>query len=289
MTAMAASGTQTLVAGVVIPAHNEAAVIGRNLRLLVGGLEPGGLEILVVCNGCTDDTAAVARGVPGVRVLEIADASKALALAAGDQVCTTLPRVRLDADCVMSGPDVIRLVEALRDPAVLAVAPERILDLTGSSWLVRQYYRVWEQLPQVRNGLFGRGVIALSAEGQARVDALPHVMGDDLAVSEAFAPSERRIVTSASVVVRAPGTVRDLLRRRTRVATGNSQIDSLGLRRPDSATGPRTLVAMCGRSPSVALRLPVFIAVGLVGRALSRASVRRGDYTTWLRDESSRR
>src|SRR5262245_58336894 len=49
------------MASVVIPAHNEARVIERGLSSLLEGARPGELEIVVVCNGCTDDTAARAR------------------------------------------------------------------------------------------------------------------------------------------------------------------------------------------------------------------------------------
>lgn len=288
MTQTAVASAQTCVAGVVIPAHDEAAVLAGNLRRLLAGLEPGRLDVVVVCNGCTDDTAAVARAVPGVRVIEIAEASKTLAVAAGNAACTTFPRVHLDADCAIGGADVLRLVAALDAPGVLAVAPERVLDVDGCGWLVRQFYRVWEALPQVRQGLFGRGVFVLSEEGQRRVDALPRVMSDDLAVSEAFAPHERLVVAGALVVVRAPRRLGDLVRRRARVATGVSQADQLGVRRPGSATSVRVLARLALRQPRLAPGVPVFLAVGVVARLRSRRAVRAGDYSTWLRDESSR-
>ena len=45
----------------VIPAHNEEAVIGRCLTALLAGARRDELDIIVVCNGCTDRTAEVAR------------------------------------------------------------------------------------------------------------------------------------------------------------------------------------------------------------------------------------
>ncbi|MGW3138555.1 glycosyltransferase, partial [Streptomyces sp. NPDC001139] len=56
---------------IVIPAHNEAPVLGRLLdALLADSLSADDPDIVVVCNGCTDDTASVAaaRG-PRVRVV----------------------------------------------------------------------------------------------------------------------------------------------------------------------------------------------------------------------------
>jgi len=275
-------------ASVIVPAHDEAALLGATLRALLSDVEAGALEVVVVANGCGDDTAALARSVPGVRVLEIAEASKAAAVAVGNEVARTFPRVHLDADCVIAGPDVLRLVRAVTEPGVLAAGPARRLDTAGASWWVRGYYRVWERLPGVRAGLYGRGVVALSAEGQRRVDGLPRVQSDDLAISEAFAPEERRVVPEAVVAIRVPRTARDLLRRRVRVATGNHQADRLGIRRPGSSTSPRTLARIARREPRLLPALTVFVTTALAARALAQGAVRRGDYTTWLRDESSR-
>ena len=54
------------------------------------------MQVVVVCNGCSDDTADRARAL-GAEVLELADAGKHLALNAGDAVARGFPRVYLDA------------------------------------------------------------------------------------------------------------------------------------------------------------------------------------------------
>jgi hypothetical protein len=277
---------RSALASVVVPAHNEARGLRANLTALLDGLPEGALDVVVVCNGCTDDTAAVARTVPGIRVLEIPEPSKARAVEVGNRATSAYPRLHLDADVTLGGADVVRLVDALREDGVHAVAPERVVPTDSASWPVRAFYRVWQALPQVREGLFGRGVVALSAVGQARVDALPSMMSDDLAMSEAFAEDERRIVSSAVVVVRPPQTVADLVRRRTRIATGNAQYDGSGATR--SSTSLRTLAAMGLRDPRVGLCLPVFLGIAIRARWGARRAVRAADFTTWLRDESSR-
>jgi hypothetical protein len=272
---------------VVIPAHNEARVIGGNLRILLEGTDPGQLEVVVVCNGCTDDTAGVARRFRGVRVIEIPEPSKARAVEVGNAAATVFPRVHLDADVAISGAGVLALAARLQD-GIHAVAPTRLQPLAGSSWPVRSYYRVWEQLPQVREGLFGRGAVALSAEGQRRVDALPRVMSDDLAISEAFDKTERRVAAEATVTVRPPRTTADLLNRRVRVVTGNAQATDLGIRHQSSVTTPAVLGRMMVSSPRVAIHLPMFLGIGLIARWRSRRAIQARDFTTWLRDESSR-
>src|SRR5690606_41249722 len=111
---------------VVIAAHNEAPVIGRTLRTLLAGAEPGSLDITVVANGCTDQTARVAAAVPGVRVVELAAASKPAALNAGDRAAIGCPRAYLDAAIHVTAADPGRVVAA--PDASAAPAPARALE-----------------------------------------------------------------------------------------------------------------------------------------------------------------
>lgn len=277
------------VASVIIPAHNEAASIGRNLRALRAGTHDDDLDVVVVCNGCTDQTAEVARRVdPLARVIEIPQPSKAEAVRVGNAATDVFPRVHLDADIELNGRDVMQLLEPITRDHVLATAPRRDVPRTGCSRWVRWYYDVWESLPQVESGLFGRGVVVLSEQAQARVTALPRMMSDDLGMSDSFSGEERRVVPGAVAVVRPPRTVRDLIRRRIRIATGNTQAGQLGVRRPTSRTSLSTLLGLAVVRPGIALRLPVFVGVHVAARLGARRALWSGDLTTWQRDESSR-
>lgn len=273
----------------IVPAHNEASGIGRLLSALtVPETEPA-VEVLVVCNGCTDTTAEIARHwAPGVRVIEIPEASKSAALAAGNSEARYGIRVYCDADVVLDRAGLTRLTASL-GPGVLAVGPRRRLDLTGASWPVRAYYRFWERLPQVRSDLFGRGVVALSPEGVVRVASLPSVMSDDLAISEAFAAGERRVVEDVESVVIGARSLGDLIRRRTRVAIGNSELDRLGLRGPAARTGVRTIALLVRQRPTTGIDAGVFLLIAALARGYAFTRRLRGISRVWLRDESSRR
>ena len=64
---------------IVVPARNEGLVIARTLRAMTTGAAPGEIDVIVVCNGCTDDTADIARSFgPPVRVIETEVGSKAM-------------------------------------------------------------------------------------------------------------------------------------------------------------------------------------------------------------------
>jgi cellulose synthase/poly-beta-1,6-N-acetylglucosamine synthase-like glycosyltransferase len=277
------------VASVIIPAHNEAATIGRNLLALRQGTGASDLDVVVVCNGCTDQTAEVARRAdPLARVIEIQQPSKAEAVRVGNTATDVFPRVHLDADIELSGTAVMQLLEPITRDHVLATAPRRDVPKASCSRWVRWYYDVWESLPQVESGLFGRGVVVLSEQAQARVAALPRMMSDDLGMSDSFSGDERRVVPGAVAVIHPPRTLRDLVRRRIRIATGNTQAARLGVRRPASRTSTRTLLGLAVSRPGLGLRLPVFLGVYVAARLGARRAVRSGDFTTWQRDESSR-
>jgi hypothetical protein len=275
-------------ASVVIPAHNEASSLTHNLVALHDGAPS--LDVVVVCNGCTDETSDLVRSThPDVQVIDVPEPSKAGAIRIGNAATDVFPRIHLDADVRLSGASARALIEPLAENRFLATAPRRVLERDGCGLLVRWYYDVWERLPQVQSGLFGRGAIAVSAAGHARVSRLPGVLSDDLVLSEAFDPTERLVVDAAVVTVRPPQHLADLVRRRVRVVTGNSQADSLGLRNSGSTTSPADLVRLTLREPRLVPRIPVFLGVTLVARLLARRAVRARDFTTWHRDESSRR
>jgi hypothetical protein len=278
------------VISVIVPAHNEARVIGRLLSELLPAAKRGDLEVIVVANGCLDNTVDIASSFqPYIRVVSIPDASKRAALAAGDQAAGAFPRVYLDADVEVRASDLQGLGAALDEPGVLAAAPDRVLDLAGRPWTVRWYYDVWARLPEVRHGLFGRGVVALSAQGHGRFAGLPPVLADDLALSLLFTPPERRIVPGAQVVVHTPRTLADLLRRRVRAAEGVAQIERAP-QAPQSSARTRLpdLLIIAVSGPLQPLRVGFFLAVALFARLGSRRSIARDDYSAWRRDESSR-
>jgi glycosyltransferase involved in cell wall biosynthesis len=281
---------------VIVPAHNEGRVIGRLLERLVPATEHGELDILVVANGCTDDTAEVAAAFgPPVRLLTVPVPSKREALVAGNEAATGFPRVYLDADVELGADDIWALARALDAPGVLAVAPTREMELTRSAWPVRCYYDIWARLPGVQAGLFGRGVIAVSEEGCKRLSELPPLLADDLAASLAFAPDERAVAADARVVVHAPRTVGDLMRRRIRVVTGVGQIErSADAPESSQRTSSRDLLAIVRSNPGlvqrtvILQRMVIFLAVTIAARVHGNRAAQRNDYTTWLRDESSR-
>lgn len=286
-TASAGTGAGRL-GSVVVPAHDEAAVIGRLLHALTA--DGTGLEVVVVANGCTDATAEAARAVPGVHVVETPVASKMHALALGDRHVTRFPRFYVDADVVVGADDLAVLATALREPGVHAVGPGRHLDLAASSWLVRSYYSVWCRLPGVQRELYGRGVIGVDEAGHRRLAGWRDTMADDLVAAMSFAPEELRVVPAAEARIVPPREYGDLLRRRVRAMTGNRQLarDPHAPPLRGAGGGVAILAALARREPGLLPAVAVFLITAALARARARWALARGS-TTWLRDESSRR
>jgi glycosyltransferase involved in cell wall biosynthesis len=273
---------------IIIPAHNEAAVIRGNLAHLLAGALPGELQVIVACNGCTDETAALARAFgPPVQVLEIPTASKIAALNAADAVATAFPRVYLDADVRLDIAGVRALASALAaNCAVPLVAPRLRMDLRQASWPVRAFYRVWTSLPYNQT-MVGTGAYALSRAGRSRFGAFPDVIADDGFVRFQFRPEERGTVSDAGVWVRPPRTLAGLLRIKTRSRLGQRQLRARypGLFFADQKPAKALLRELVAR-PSLWPCVPAYVGINFATRWRARGVRHSQAAYAWERDDS---
>lgn len=269
------------IASVVIAAHDEEATIGSTLAELLDEAAPGELEVVVVCNGCRDATAEAARAHEGVVVVELADANKSGALAAGEHHVRAYPRIYLDADVVLSTRGARALALALADeaPAVAGVLAD--MDLAAATRGVRWFYDFRGRLPVFGHGVIGAGVYAMSATGRERFGPWPDVLGDDLLALRLFPPEERRLVAGHRAIVTGPRDLGEVVRRGIRVRRGNRQLDSLRGDLPLQSR-PRAGLAAALRE---ALREPrawpgamTFLAVTTVVRVRTRWGSSTGDW-----------
>jgi GT2 family glycosyltransferase len=262
---------------IVIPAHNEAAVIARTLAPLARLVST---EVVVVCNGCSDATADVARGFDFVRVVEIAQPSKAAALNAGDAVATAWPRLYLDADVVVQPGAVAAVFADLDGGAHLAARPAYRYDTAGASALVRRYYRARTRMPSTSAALWGAGAYAMGEAGHRLFGRFDERTADDLLVDAAFPRAAKAVLATQPVLVRTPRTVRALVAVLTRQHRGNTHA---GTRRTTSTTVRELLATV--RSPSGLVDAVVYAGLSLAGRTAAAAT---SDAHVWERDDSSR-
>ncbi|GII37867.1 hypothetical protein Pph01_28700 [Planotetraspora phitsanulokensis] len=275
------------IVSIVVPAHNEEAVLANGLSRLLDGTAPGEFDVVVVANACSDRTAEVAAKA-GVRVVETVAPGKANALRLGDEECRTFPRAYVDADVELTAQSVRALVAAAAEPGVLACAPVPRWDLSGAGRIAVRVHKVHEQLIAPYRALSGVGVYVLTEEGHARVFPMPDVISDDGLVHRSFTPEERRVVRDAWSLVRPARTVSGHLKRRVRVRQGNRQLDALGAPLPEGRLELGALRALVATRRVSPLDAACYLAVLVLDRVLTRVRTLRGRQGHWGTDASSR-
>lgn len=190
---------------VLIPAHNEAPVIGATLKALAASDETGdAVEVIVVANGCTDDTVGAARACADLfaargwvlKVLDLREGSKPGAWRAAEVQARARVLAYLDADIRVTPPLLAQAHTALDRDRPRWASGRSIID-PGKSFATRTFHRFYERVPFRAESIPGGGFFALNRAGRARWDSFPDVVADDLFVRLHFAPHERLLLDAA--------------------------------------------------------------------------------------------
>lgn len=269
---------------IIIPAHNEAAVILRTLQPLAE-LAAQGVEVIVSTNGCTDATASLASQVPGVLVLETSETSKVAALNAADCLASHFPRMYLDADIEISASSVIEVLLFLDRSGKLAARPPYLYATGKADPLVRAYYRARDRLPGVSGRLWGAGVYAVNRDGHQRISPFPDIIADDLFVDSQFDAHEIAILMCDPVTVQVPRSWRSLLSTLRRINRGNTELRKRAEWSGTADTTYHTLkqLLLTVRTPASLLDALIYSGFAVTSRAFARTSRH-----SWIRDQTSR-
>ena len=186
---------------IILPAHDEAGYIDACLAHLLDQDHADPVQVVVVANGCTDDTADRARAhAPrftargwALRVEELAQGGKIGALNHGDTCAGPGVRLYLDADIHM-GPRLLSGIMRVLDTAEPRYAGGRLVVAPARSPVSRAYARFWQKLPFVAQGVTGAGLFAVNQAGRARWGAFPQIISDDTFVRLQFSEAERFLV-----------------------------------------------------------------------------------------------
>lgn len=109
---------------VVMVAHNEVERISTKLQNLLDCEYPGEIEVIVVCDGCEDDTAQVSRQLGGVRVrtIESERHGKAAGLNQGVAAASGSILVFADVRQVFESDAIRQLIKPFADSRVVGVS-----------------------------------------------------------------------------------------------------------------------------------------------------------------------
>lgn len=225
---------------VIIPANNEAALIGACLTALLAstgagtGVDTGAgaVQIIVAANGCTDPTCAIALGFVAraeargwmLQVLDLQQGHKPGALNAADALAVHPARAYLDADVTVSPDLLAQTMTALNRPDA-TFASGRV-HITGQSLISRAYAAIWARVPFMRHGVPGCGFFAVNGAGRARWAAFPPIISDDTFVRLQFSPAERVLVPARYDWPIAEG-FSNLVRVRRRQDAGVAEVAAL--------------------------------------------------------------
>ena len=99
-----------------------------------------------------------------------------------------------------------------------------MIDTSRSSWIVRQYYRIWLQLPYIRDGVVATCSYVITQAGRERFTEFPAVINDDGFVRCQFERQERGNIAGAHIFITAPQDLNSLIKIKTRARLGNMQL-----------------------------------------------------------------
>ncbi len=277
------------MSAIILPAHNESGVIAETLEALLRQVDEDD-EIIVICNGCTDETETIARNFESrITVVNTPTPSKVNALNLGDQCARTYPRIYMDSDIRLAEGSLNMIKKELSVGNYLALSPDPLMDFGGTSWAVRAYYDIWLSLPFCQSGMIGAGVYALSEEGRKRFDHFPDVIADDGFVRALFKEHERGKVIGAKSIVRAPATLYWLMKIKVRSRMGQMQLanmypELIKNEHKDPRVGIWNTLIKPFNWPGVI----IYLYVSVVSRILARRRLQNIAAYQWDKDISSR-
>jgi glycosyltransferase involved in cell wall biosynthesis len=273
------------MATVIIPAHNEAAVIAQCLDSVVK--QEAAENIIVACNACTDNTAEIVKRYKGIRCIELEKASKTSAINEAEEFITSYPVFYIDADTCL-GPEATHEVTCvMTSKRLLLAAPTPKINVSDSSWIVRAFYRVWLNLPYNKEGVVGTCSYVLTREGRERFAHFPEVISDDGFVRGHFEASEMANVESARIYINAPKDILSLIKIKTRARLGNMQLSKLGVC-PVSHGGKYKAVSLREWLAFNPIDLALYVFIQLFIRFRSLGQFKRIGKYKWERDHSTR-
>lgn len=227
----------TPLVSVVVPAHDEEAVIEGTLRALAASDWPA-LELVVVDDGSTDSTLARVRALALARPLVVLthapNRGKAAALQRGIAASRGSLVVTVDADTLVEPDAIGHLARAFDGPAVGAVAghvrvgaPEpwlgawQSLEYVGCLNVERRALAALGCVTTVPGALGAFRRSALEASGGLSAETLAE--DTDLTLALLRAGWAVRYEDRARAATAAPATLRSLYRQRLRWLHGNLQ------------------------------------------------------------------
>lgn len=280
-------------ATIIIAAYNEASVIRETLQQLHRAHAPSSYQILVICNGCTDDTEKIIHDeFQNVLCHSLKKSSKALAIRHAESLNPGFPRLYLDADINLSAADADRFISKARDHELEALLiPSSKVTTTQCSTMVKAFYRAWYNTPHVQTFGYGAGAYLINQAGRDRFGLWPELVADDAFIRSQFRTEETHLIQSIKVGVKAPKTLWSLIKVKARSKFGNLELKAYSKHiRVNDENNETTRIANT-KSSAIAPLQPgdklIYLMINLIALSLAKWQFIRGK-NRWFRDNSNR-
>ena len=221
---------------VLVPAYNEAAMVGNTLRSLAAQRYPGAIEVIVIDDGSTDGTADVVRTQADARMRLVQlgrNTGKAAALNRGLALARHELIVTVDADTCLHG-DALRLLAAAYvdgPPHMRAVAGAVFVNNGQASWVSRlQYWDYFHGIAAAKRvqsaygaALVAQGAFSIYQRSMLReIGGWPDCVGEDIVMTWAILKRGWTVGYAEDAIgfTHVPETLRALRRQRARWARG---------------------------------------------------------------------
>lgn len=227
----APNGGQWPAVTILLPVYNGEQYIGAKLDSISALDYPAErLQVLVISDGCTDNTDEIVRTYPGVDLISIPTGGKALALnaglarATGELIFFTDVRQRLDADCLKY------LVRCFDDPDV-GVASGELFVLNGQSSEQRCVGLYWRYEKWIRkrhadiDSVLGASGCIYMMRRTLAAPLPPGTLNDDMHLPfQAFFRGYRLVFVEEARAYDVPTALETEFRRKVRTLAGVYQL-----------------------------------------------------------------
>ncbi|USD67039.1 glycosyltransferase family 2 protein [Vibrio sp. SCSIO 43136] len=271
---------------VIIPAYNEEKNIKKVLNEYLELLDD--IQIIVVPNGCSDNTAKVAKNISDViEVVSLELGNKSNAINEALRYIKYDHLLVQDADVIISENSIINILKFIDNTEYVYASLKPETKTVDSSVIVREYYKFLEKTPEFSNGMVGSGCYLLSKTAMTKCFPLPLLIGDDGYVKSILGKDRLKLVPNATSVVFAPKDTSSLVKIKTRSKLGNYQINKSIANISGDTNTPGTLINLMIKSESYISGI-IYICVSCLCKFRAKMLYKTNSTHKWERDETRR-
>ncbi len=272
---------------VIVPAYNEINVIDHTLKPYASLTTE--VQVIVVCNGCTDGTEDHVRSnYPWVELIVLDEGSKVKAINAGNKVAKYFPRVYQDADVILSINSILNIEKEFDCKQYLFASPSVSLKGDKVDRIVKQYYEFIYETPAYKAGMVNSGVYILSKEALEKIGEFPNIIADDGFVKGCLGVENLQRLYNSTSIVGMPTKTISLVKVKTRSQLGNFQLKKLlGFSPSNGSNNFKSLLSIVYKSKKW---IPFFcyVSIMLMCKLRASAQLRFNVGLQWERDECTR-